>query len=130
MLMHVFMTALNCGGIVDLRATVCRGIVLPLWNASDLWASTVAADRMSRCQSWKSGDKWRQGENMISVCSVLAPGKQLFKRYAPGPGLHTSRFKSEPSQKARMEISGRALRRFVYVDCVRWCMKNVCFCGR
>lgn len=28
--MHVFMTAVICGGIVDLRATVCCGIVLPL----------------------------------------------------------------------------------------------------
>lgn len=86
-------------------------------HSSDLWASTVAADRMSRCQSWKSGDEWRQGENMISVCSVLAPNSclkdMLADRVCTRPGLNLN-----PAKR----LGWKSL----VVHCVALCMSTVC----
>lgn len=48
----------------------------------------TAVECISRCQSWKHKEGWKLGENMISVCLVLAHISQLFKRYAHWPGLH------------------------------------------
>lgn len=96
---------INCGCVVaqsDLHSTVswvggCGEIVLPSRKqpgAVSFYYCRRSHEQVSKLEA--PGRVKARGKYDQCVRSLLAPGAQLFKRYAAWPGLqlHTSRFKS------------------------------------